>query len=224
MELKVLKNFLEKEVNVSNENYQKDFEGLKYKVNWDVLGAIGYQIYEQEKYTYKIGEIQGTVKAGNIELVGGSYVEPDCMMPSGESFVRQRLYGMRFFQNNFGHLPKVEWFLDSFGYNYGLPQILVKSGAKYFWTTKITWNRITTFPFVNFWWEGPDGTRLLTTNFEMNMGPITNWPKYNIGRYLLKKDGKKVWNYSMDYSKLKEHVGEEFCPHIGCFFGKGDGG
>ncbi|MBY9015829.1 MAG: hypothetical protein KGD68_09080, partial [Candidatus Lokiarchaeota archaeon] len=169
-------------------------------------------------------QIQATVKAGNIELVGGSYVEPDCMMPSGESFVRQRLYGMRFFRNNFGHLPKVEWFLDSFGYNYGLPQILRKSGAKYFWTTKITWNRITTFPFVNFWWEGADGTRILMANFEMNMDSITNWAKYNVGRHLLKKDGKKVWNYSMDYSTLKEHVEEELCPHVGYFFGKGDGG
>jgi len=169
-------------------------------------------------------QIQATVKAGNIELVGGSYVEPDCMMPSGESFVRQRLYGMRFLRNNFGNLPNVEWFLDSFGYNFGLPQILIKSGAKYFWTTKITWNRITTFPFVNFWWEGPDGTRILMANFEMNMDSIINWAKYNVGRYLLKRDSNKVWNYSMDYSKLKEHVGEEFCPHVGCFFGKGDGG
>ncbi|MCK5341816.1 MAG: hypothetical protein KAR20_00350, partial [Candidatus Heimdallarchaeota archaeon] len=150
--------------------------------------------------------------------------EPDCMMPSGESFVRQRLYGMRFFRDNFGHLPKVEWFLDSFGYNYGLPQILIKSGAKFFWTTKITWNRNTTFPFVNFWWEGPDGTRILMANFEMNMHPITKWAKYYLGHHLLKKDGKKVWNYSMDYSTLKEHVEEELCPHVGCFFGKGDGG
>ncbi|MHA1498283.1 MAG: 4Fe-4S dicluster domain-containing protein [Promethearchaeota archaeon] len=51
-----LKGILEKEVDVSNEIYQKDFEGLTYKVNWDVFGAKGYQIYEQNKYVYKIGE------------------------------------------------------------------------------------------------------------------------------------------------------------------------
>ena len=80
-------------------------------------------------------EIQEFVKKGNIELVGGSYVEPDCMMPSGEAMIRQRLYGMKFLWDNFHQLPSVEWFLDSFGYNFGLPQILVKSGAKYFWST-----------------------------------------------------------------------------------------
>ena len=51
-----LKGILEKEVDVSDETYQKDFEGLTYKVNWDVFGAIGYQIYEQNKYTYNNGE------------------------------------------------------------------------------------------------------------------------------------------------------------------------
>jgi len=51
-----LKFILEEEVDVSDEFYQKDFEGLTYKVNWDVCGAIGYQIYEQNKYTHKIGE------------------------------------------------------------------------------------------------------------------------------------------------------------------------
>ncbi len=53
----LLKGILEKEVNTSNRIYQKDFEDLTYKVNWDILGVNGFQIYEQDKYTYKIGEI-----------------------------------------------------------------------------------------------------------------------------------------------------------------------
>ena len=169
-------------------------------------------------------QIQATVKAGNIELVGGSYVEPDCMMPSGESFVRQRLYGMRFFRENFDILPKVEWFLDSFGYNRGLPQILTKSGAKYFWTTKITWNLQTTFPFVNFWWQGPDGSKILTGHFNMGDGPISSWEKFGIGHHLLTDNGQKSWNYKDNYDDLINHVGEEYCPHVGYFFGLGDGG
>ncbi|MHA1255971.1 MAG: alpha-mannosidase [Promethearchaeota archaeon] len=169
-------------------------------------------------------QIQETVKAGNIELVGGSYVEPDCMMPSGESFVRQRLYGMRFFRDNFNILPKVEWFLDSFGYNRGLPQILTKSGAKYFWTTKITWNLQTTFPFVNFWWQGPDGSKILTGHFNMGDGAIGSWKKFGIGHRLLLDNGQKSWNYKDNYDDLINHVGEEFCPHVGYFFGLGDGG
>ena len=169
-------------------------------------------------------QIQETVKAGNIELVGGSYVEPDCMMPSGESFVRQRLYGMRFFRENFDILPKVEWFLDSFGYNRGLPQILTKSGAKYFWTTKLTWNLQTTFPFVNFWWQGPDGSKILTGHFHMGDGPLGSWKKFGIGHHLLTDNGQKSWNYKDNYEDLINHVGEEYCHHVGYFFGLGDGG
>ena len=169
-------------------------------------------------------KIQKFVKKGNIELVGGSYVEPDCMMPSGEAMVRQRLYGMRFYRDNFGVLPKVEWFLDSFGYNIGLPQILLKSGAKYFWTTKLTWNLENIFPFVNFWWESPDGSRVLMANFDYNPQVLENWEKFEIGRHLLKKDGRKIWNYTIDISKLFQYVRNDICPHVGFFFGLSDGG
>ncbi|MHA1339230.1 MAG: alpha-mannosidase [Promethearchaeota archaeon] len=170
-------------------------------------------------------DIQEVVEQGGIELVGGSYVEPDCMMPSGEAFIRSRLYGQRFLRDNFGRLAEVEWFLDSFGYNYGLPQILVKSGAKAFWTSKITWNRQTIFPFVNFWWEGPDGSKILTANFQMGMGSIQNWIMWEIGRHPLKKEGQKYWDYTYNYEDIADHVEEEeICPHCGCFFGKGDGG
>lgn len=170
-------------------------------------------------------EIQAEVKRGGIELVGGAYVEPDCMMPSGEAFTRQRLYGQRFYRDNFGILPEVEWFLDSFGYNWGLPQILAKSGAKYFWTSKITWNMVTRFPFVNFWWEGPDGSRILTANFHMGPGELDNWVFFEVGRRPLKQGGRKIWDYTMDYDELGDHVEEnEICPVVGDFSGKGDGG
>ncbi|TFG27504.1 MAG: alpha-mannosidase [Promethearchaeota archaeon] len=169
-------------------------------------------------------ELQEFVKKGNIELVGGSYVEPDCMMPSGEAMIRQRLYGMRFYREYFGALPKIEWFLDSFGYNIGLPQILIKSGTKYFWTTKLTWNLDTTFPFVNFWWESPDGSRILSANFDYNIQVLENWEKFEIGRHLLKPGGKKSWNYTIDNRKLFQHVRPDICPHVGFFFGLSDGG
>jgi alpha-mannosidase len=172
-------------------------------------------------------QIKELVKKGNIELVGGSYVEPDCMMPSGEAMIRQRLYGMRFYRDNFSKLPSVEWFLDSFGYNYGLPQILVKSGAKFFWTTKLTWNKITVFPFVNFWWQGSDGTQIISSNFDycqIILLVLETWEKYQIGRHLLKKNGRKVWDYTKDYSNLEDHVSDKICPHVGCFYGLSDGG
>jgi alpha-mannosidase len=170
-------------------------------------------------------QVKAAEKEGAIELVGGAWVEPDCMLPGGEAFVRQRLYGMRFYQEEFGKLPEVEWFLDSFGYNVGLPQILTKSGTKFFWTNKITWNLETTFPFVHFWWEGPDGSRLSTANFGQLKESLDRWDIFAVGRHLLKKDGKKRWSYEDDYSSLKDHVEpNEYFPHVGFFHGKGDGG
>lgn len=170
-------------------------------------------------------EIQEKVKEGNIELVGGSYVEPDCMMPSGEAIIRQRLYGMRFYYRNFEKLPTVEWFLDSFGYNFGFPQILAKSGARFLWTSKLTWNRETTFPFVHFWWEGADGTKLLAANFHYDPQVLETWEDYEAGRHLLKLNGKKIWNYNDDYSLLKNHIQDDkIFPHVGFFFGQSDGG
>jgi alpha-mannosidase len=169
--------------------------------------------------------IKVEVKRGGIELVGGAYVEPDCMMPSGEAFTRQRLYGQMFYRDHFGILPEVEWFLDSFGYNWGLPQILAKSGAKYFWTSKMTWNLITKFPFVYFWWEGPDGTRLKTANFHMGSGGFDTWCVYEFGRRPLKKGARKVWDYTVDYEEIAEQTEEkEICPIVGHFSGAGDGG
>ena len=88
-----------------------------------------------------------------LEIIGGMWVEPDLNMPCGEALVRQRLYGMLFYQLNFGKMPKVESLLDAFGYPQQLPQILAKSGAESFWTTKCTWNEKNFWPFAYFWWE-----------------------------------------------------------------------
>ncbi|GAB4325378.1 MAG: alpha-mannosidase [Promethearchaeota archaeon] len=172
-------------------------------------------------------EVREAVRAGGIELVGGSYVEPDCVMPSGEAMARSRLYGQRFYRDHFGQLAETEWFLDSFGYNAGLPQVLVKSGAKYFWTSKITWNRQTVFPFVDFWWQGLDGSRILTCNFPMGYGPLDKWMLYEMGRHPVKEGADPVWNYERDYTgdDLEDSLDlEATVPHMGCFFGKGDGG
>ncbi|WP_457559637.1 alpha-mannosidase [Candidatus Harpocratesius sp.] len=170
-------------------------------------------------------KIKALQKKGIIELVGGSWVEPDCMMPSGESIVRQRFYGMKFFWEEFGTLPEVEWFLDSFGYNCGLPQLLVKSGAKYFWTSKLTWNKQTKFPFIYFNWKSPDGTSLLTANFGQNREIFDHWKNFQSGRYALSEEAPKLWDYSKDYSNFQNFINSStsIVP-VGLFWGAGDGG
>ena len=117
----------------------------------------------EEKYPDLFQEIQQRVKEGRWEVIGGMWVEPDLNMPAGESLTRQILVGKRYFQKKFGVDVKIGWNPDSFGYNGQLPQIYKKSGIDYFVTQKLLWaHDYTTFPYKLFWWEAPDGSRLLT--------------------------------------------------------------
>ncbi len=117
----------------------------------------------EEKYPSMFAEIQQRVKEGRWEVIGGMWVEPDLNMPDGESLVRQILYGKRYFQQKFGVDVNIGWNPDSFGYNWQLPQIYKRSGIDYFVTQKLLWaSEFTKFPYRLFWWEAPDGSRLLT--------------------------------------------------------------
>jgi alpha-mannosidase len=116
----------------------------------------------EQKYPAEFKEIQKRVKEGRWELVGGMWVEPDLNMPDGESLVRQILVGKRYFHSKFGVDVNIGWNPDSFGYSWQLPQIYKKSGFDSFVTQKISWNETTVFPHKLFWWQAPDGSRLLT--------------------------------------------------------------
>jgi alpha-mannosidase len=122
------------------------------------------QDYEwlRDKYPAEFSEIQKRVKEGRWELVGGMWVEPDLNMPDGESMVRQLLVGTRFFHKEFGVDVNVGWNPDTFGYTWQLPQIYKKSGFDTFVTQKMSWNDTTVFPYKLFWWQSPDGSKVLT--------------------------------------------------------------
>ena len=130
----------------------------------------------EEKYPDLFKEIQQRVKEGRWEIVGGMWVEPDLNMPGGESLVRQILMGKRYFQQKFGVDVKIGWNPDSFGYNWQLPQIYKKSGIDTFVTQKLMWaHEFTVFPYKMFWWEAPDGSRLLTYfphDYAMGIEPV----------------------------------------------------
>jgi alpha-mannosidase len=122
------------------------------------------QVYKwmEEYYPDVFERIKKKVKEGRWEIVGGMWAEPDCNLPDGESFIRQLLYGKRYFKEKFGVDVKIGWVPDSFGYNWNLPQFFRKSGIDSFITQKISWNDTNVFPYFLFWWEGPDGSRVLT--------------------------------------------------------------
>ena len=122
--------------------------------------AVTYE-WMEEKYPKMFAEIKQRVKEGRWEPMGGMWVEPDLNMPDGESIVRQLLVGKTYFKNKFGVDVRTGWNPDSFGYNWQLPQIYKKSGMDTFVTQKIYWNDTTRFPLKIFWWESPDGSRIL---------------------------------------------------------------
>jgi alpha-mannosidase len=124
--------------------------------------AAAYNQWMEEKYPFVHQQIVDRVKEGRWEMVGGMWVEPDLNMPDGESLVRQLLIGKRYFKQHFGVDVRIGWNPDSFGYNWQLPQIYKKSGIDYFVTQKMAWNDTNKLPLKLFWWQSPDGSRVLT--------------------------------------------------------------
>ncbi|CAM0138727.1 unnamed protein product [Umbelopsis sp. WA50703] len=106
-------------------------------------------------------QVQEKSKSGQWEVIGGSWVEHDTNMPSGEALGRQMGLGQRYFEKHFNTRTKVFWLPDSFGYSGQLPQVLKQSGIEYFFTQKLSWNNINKFPHTTFWWTGIDNSRVL---------------------------------------------------------------
>ncbi|HOZ46480.1 MAG TPA: alpha-mannosidase [Candidatus Hydrogenedentes bacterium] len=158
----------------------------------------------KEHYPEQFRRIKRYVKEGRWEPFGAMWVESDCNIPSGESLVRQLLYGNRFFRREFGMQSRCAWLPDAFGYSWTMPQILKKAQVDSFITTKITWSRFTDFPYSMFQWEGLDGTRVLGLMPPLNYNGNTH-----------PHDCIDQWNRF----KQKDKIGElPFC------FGHGDGG
>jgi alpha-mannosidase len=116
----------------------------------------------KERYPGLYSRIKQRVKDGRFIPAGGSWVEPDCNIPSGESMARQFLYGQRFFRQEFGITCNEFWEPDVFGYSAALPQILQQAGIQNFLTIKLSWNQFNKPNVSTFLWEGLDGSRVLT--------------------------------------------------------------
>jgi alpha-mannosidase len=124
--------------------------------------AAQYSEWIADKYPELNDQIRQRIKEGRWEIVGGMWVEPDLNIPDGESLVRQLLVGQRYFQKEYGVSARIGWNPDSFGYNWQLPQIYKRSGLDYFVTQKMHWNDTNQLPFRLFWWQSPDGSKVLT--------------------------------------------------------------
>uniref|UniRef100_A0A674K353 alpha-mannosidase n=1 Tax=Terrapene triunguis TaxID=2587831 RepID=A0A674K353_9SAUR len=150
-------------------------------------------------------QIQDYAKEGRFIPVGGTWVEMDGNLPSGESMVRQFLQGQRFFQQQFGKLCSEFWLPDTFGYSAQLPQLMRGCGIRWFLTQKLSWSLVNTFPHSTFFWEGIDGSQVLT-----------HFPPGN--SYALKgrvEEMLKTMNNNRDKGRVN---------HSAALFGFGDGG
>ena len=118
------------------------------------------QLFEfcKEHYPDIFERVKEKVANGQLELVGNAWVEMDTNIPSGESLVRQLLYGSEFYKREFGRISNILWLPDVFGYTWSLPQIMKRSGIKYFYTAKLNNNDTNRFPHSLFIWKGTDGS------------------------------------------------------------------
>lgn len=107
-------------------------------------------------------QIQERIREGRWEAEGAMWLEADCNIPSGESLVRQLLYGKRYFRKEFGKESRVLWLPDVFGYSAALPQLLKQAGVTCFITSKISWNMLNRMPYDTFYWQGINGDEILT--------------------------------------------------------------
>ena len=115
----------------------------------------------KDNYPYVFDRVKVKVKKGVFHPIGGSWVEHDTNMPSGESLVRQFLYGQRFYESHFGERCQTFWLPDTFGYSAQIPQICRLAGMTRFFTQKLSWNNINNFPHTTFNWVSLDGSQVI---------------------------------------------------------------
>jgi alpha-mannosidase len=104
------------------------------------------------------------VKEGRWEITGGTWVENDLNMSSGESIAREMLYARQYFRENFGKVSDVCWMPDTFGHPWTIPQIVKKAGMKYYFFMRCGVDKPV------FWWQAPDGSRILALNRAYSAG------------------------------------------------------
>ncbi|MCX4362971.1 MAG: glycosyl hydrolase-related protein [Clostridia bacterium] len=169
------------------------------------FGASQAQLFqwikEEEPTLYK--NVKKAVADGKMELQGGMWTEFDCNIPSGESIIRQFLYGEKFFRDEFGKSCKVVWLPDVFGYPASLPQIIRKCGRKYFMTIKLSWNMQNKFPYKTFVWRGIDGSEVLS-----HMAPQGNYNSTATPMAITKSDNGNPQSDKLNKALLVYGIGD----------------
>lgn len=163
------------------------------------------QLYEhvKEEDPELYERIKQRIKEGRWEIEGAMWLEADSNLTSGESLVRQLLFGKRFIRKEFGVESRMLWLPDVFGYSGALPQILKKAGVDRFYTSKLKWNEKNKIPHDTFVWEGIDGTQIMAAS---------------VNGYVDKLDTNLL------YTRYRQYQDKRLTDNTLVTFGYGDGG
>lgn len=174
------------------------------------------QLYDYIKTDYPdiYAAIRTRIAEGRWEAGGAMWLEADCNLISGESLVRQILYGTRFFEQEFGTPCTYLWLPDVFGYSWALPQVMKLSGLDTFMTTKISWNKYNRMPHDTFTWRGIDGSEVLA-HFITTPEPDAHGWFYTYNGQLLASTVAGAWKGYQDKRLNRELL---------ISYGYGDGG
>lgn len=175
--------------------------------------------YLKETDPELFARVKQRVEEGRWELDGAMWLESDTNLTSGESLVRQLMYGQKFFREEFGVDCTCVWLPDVFGYSGQLPQIMAKSGIKRFVTAKIGWNDTDRFPYDVFDWYGIDGSKvfacLLSTSDTDPRNGVYDRTHTSYCEPLTAKSALGTWNRFQQ---------KEYTDSVLMSYGYGDGG
>ena len=159
---------------------------------------------------------QRRVAEGRFEAAGALWLESDTNLVSGESFVRQIVYGQRYLRETFGAEYDTLWLPDTFGYSYALPQIMLRAGLRAFMTTKMSWSDTNRIPYDTFRWRGLDGSETLAHFVTTPWLPIN--PEFDTDTYNARLDAPSV------HALWRRYRGKANNRDLLLIYGHGDGG
>ncbi|HUU29333.1 MAG TPA: glycoside hydrolase family 38 C-terminal domain-containing protein [archaeon] len=165
--------------------------------------ASSAQFYEwvEKDDPAMFAEIKQRVKEGRWNIVGGWWIEPDLNCPSGESLVRQGLYGQKFFMEKFGRKVRIGFNPDSFGHPWTLPQILKLQGLEAYFFMRPNIREKPDLPAPIFKWVGPDGSEILAVQILSSYNADSNSIENKVEDYVerFNKDLPDIQDYALFY-------------------------
>jgi alpha-mannosidase len=165
-----------------------------------VLDQVAYVKPFLERYPEEAAEFRKFVREGRLEIVGANDVMLDVNMPSGESWVRQALYGKRYYERELGTDVTVGWAIDTFGHHAQMPQLLKLAGFKSYWFQRGVPGNDTPSEFL---WQGVDGTKIPAFWLALGYGLLYPVPS---SQYEFDREARDIWRLEDHYSHFPNRV------------------